>query len=148
MKMMDWLFEHIFLFLILCVLIAVAMGFYHDGLSVQNGIITVISMAMIFGFYHAHTHFYGPAYQNERLAKRLSREGGQVSVVLTSVKQTNTYLNEMPILEIEVHYEYNKQSYRKKIKHVASFTELSSLQKGARKGAWIDKNNPSIFVLK
>lgn len=89
-----------------------------------------------------------PVVRQDALMRRLEAHGVSAQALIVSVKDTSSYLNELPVMRVNVRYTIAGKEYASEVKQPIPFQALASVQPGRRISVWVDPELPARFVLK
>lgn len=89
-----------------------------------------------------------PYVHLDALMTRLNTQGRPVQASVVSVKQTSSYVNELPVMLVKVSYVVEGKPVTSEVKQPLPYQALSHVQPGKRVHVLVDPKNSSQFVLK
>ncbi len=140
---MKWV-KYLFIFVLLTGIAWCGWLIYaKDYIQLAVTIVMWLFFAGIFVF------LINPIVRTENLIERLDKVGTEVKALIVSVNDTAKYINQRPVLRIQVKYSYNgKPDIVGEIEQAIPFHLLSTLQPSKQTLILVDPKDETRFVLK
>lgn len=116
--------------------------FYTDDWG--EGIVTVV-VAVICLLLHAFV--WRPIAKREALAKRLKKIGREAAGKITAAQQTNTYINNLPVMRYTVSYTFEGAPYSAEKRMPVPHSLLGSMGVNSQVTVLVDPKNPEECVI-
>ncbi|MGY0633381.1 hypothetical protein [Luteimonas sp. A478] len=111
--------------------------------GIATPVIVVLSYLMI----RFHLDYAAAARDTAPLLARLKIEGSQVNARVLQVRQSNAFINELPVMQITIQYRYGDRTYTRTIPKAVPHHSLHLISPGDTRSVWIDVRDPGIVVL-
>ena len=145
---LDWVLQRAFLFAAFYVLWLWSVQIQNHSIPPSYWLLLGLFLGLALVFFLIHFFIFKPMLIDEKkIQKRLLKSGVEVMAEIISVRQTNSYLNHMPIMEYGLRYVLDGKTHETRIKQPVSFVQLADVQVGRRHKAWVDPMKVSCIRL-
>lgn len=88
-----------------------------------------------------------PHVRQDALMRRLQAGGIRAQALVVGVKGTSSYLNELPIMRVNVRYTIDGKAHNGVVKQAIPFQALAAVQPGKQISVLVDPEQTTSFVL-
>lgn len=138
---MQWV-KYLFLYVALSMAGWAAWTLYRGQYG--QWVMAVLALAIIGAVYY---FFLSPIIRQDALATRLATDGIAVTAQIVQVKSTSKYVNELPLMSVQVRYRHDGQEIVSEVEQAIPFQALAGIQPGASATILIDPKNERNFLL-
>lgn len=139
---MQWV-KYLMLSMLACFLAASAWMLYTKQYGASAGML--FSTLVLAGVYLL---VWQPHVRQDALMTRLAGSGVRAEAFIVSVKDTSSYLNELPVMRVNVRYTINGKEHAGDVKQAIPFQSLGAVKPGKRISILVDPEQTTQFVLK
>ncbi|WP_144633486.1 DUF3592 domain-containing protein [Bordetella genomosp. 13] len=138
---MQWV-KYLMITLTAALLIWAAWAAYSADYGTAGGML--FSALVVGGIYLFMLH---PYVRQDALLARLDKEGVRAQGSIVSVQETSSYVNEVPVMRVNVRYSVNGKEHSHEVKQPIPYQALASVRPGKRISILVDPKNTDQFLL-
>jgi len=139
---MQWV-KYLMLSMLACLVVWSGWMIYTKQYAASAGML--FSALVIGGIYLFVWH---PYVRQDALMARLEAKGVSAQALIVSVTGTSSFINQLPVMRINVRYTINGKEHAGEVKQPIPFQALASVRAGKRVSVLVNPDHETQFVLK